>query len=151
MSYDLQAAAARPAVIAAVRARLAGSRAVELPHGLAMIPMTVSLSPTGTAVPPFEALGSALADLFESASGAGPVAYFEIDEQLDMTWQAAMVWSAGKVIMPARVVRPGEARPSDGGPVFEAFRRLGAAVEPAGADFDVFGLYRFKHTHQWLG
>lgn len=155
MSYELRALVAQDALAEGLVARLAASIAVPLGKGLTLFPMAGDwAAPAPESVPAYpefddpqltESLVSALADL----SNAGPIAYIAIEEQSDLTWQAAVAWSAGRLQLLPAVQLPGAMRDASGGPVLSALRLLGAEVDPTRSDFGDFGLYRHRHTDEW--
>ena len=153
MAYDLQAAVARAPVLDQVARQAPGAPIVDLPGGLALLVADAAWlgDPGARSLPwlDFERLTDAGARRLELASAAGPVVYLEIEEQSDLTWQGAAGWSDGRRSFGPRLLRPGEARPEDGGPVVAAFAFLGAAADPRGSDLPDFGLYRFRHTGEW--
>ena len=157
MTYDLRAAIAGAPLIAEIAGRFQHATTVPLNQGLALIPasgpwLREVTGPGGEQCPypVFEFLGRSLAGFLREASGRGPVAYLEIEEMQDRTFEAAVVWSGGELAVPPQVLQPGEALPPGGGPVAEAVRRLGATGEPGRDERACLGLYRFSHTQEWL-
>ena len=157
MTYDLRAAIAGAPLIAEIAGRFQHATTVLLNQGLALIPasgpwLREVTGPGGEQCPypVFEFLGRSLAGFLREASGRGPVAYLEIEEMQDRTFEAAVAWSGGELALPPQVLQPGEALPPGGGPVAEAVRRLGAAGEPGRDERACLGLYRFSHTQEWL-
>lgn len=147
MSYEFHGAVAATALADRIaRERLL--RFVELPHALAVLLVDETWQP-GPALSDFEHLTQAGAGALAALSLGGPIAYVEIDEQSDLTWQGAVGWSGGRIALPASISRPGEARRPDGGPVAAAFAFLGAAIDPSTWDFGDAGLYRFRHMNGW--
>ena len=143
-------------MIQGIASRIIQPPVVSIAQGFAMLLMAPRWmlevgSPDKTqAFPPLEHLTAPIAELFRQYSKTGPIVYIEIDEQLGLTWQAAVGWSAARLALPLSVLNPGEGRPPGGGPVVEAFAFLGAEVDPDHSDFGDFGLYRFKHMNQWI-
>ena len=89
-----------------------------LNQGLALIPasgpwLREVTGPGGEQCPypVFEFLGRSLAGFLREASVRGPVAYLEIEEMQDRTFEAAVAWSGGELALPPQVLQPGEALP----------------------------------------
>ena len=156
MTYDLRAAIAGAPLIAEIAGRFEHATTVPLNQGLALIPVggpwlrEVSWPGEQHPYPVFEFLSRPLAGILREASVRGPVAYFEIEEMQDRTFEATVAWSGGELALPPRVLQPGEALPPGGGPVAEAVRRLGATGEPGRDERASLGLYQFSHTQEWL-
>jgi hypothetical protein len=156
VSYELQAAVAGAPLIAEMAGRFQHATVVPLNRGLALIPASgawlaeVTGPGEGRPYPVFERLSWPLAGLLRGASVRGPVAYLEIEEALDLTFEAAVGWSGGELALPPRVLRPGEALPPGGGPVVAALGLLGVVAEPGQDAGASVGLYQFSHMQQWL-
>jgi len=156
MSYELRAVVAAAPLIEEMAARLRHAVLVPLNRGLALIPVSgrwlrqVAQPGREHPYPMFECLSGPLAGFLVEASVRGPVAYVEIEEMMDRTWQAAVAWSGGKLVLPPQEVLPGAAKPPGGGPVTEAFGVLGVTAEPGRDAWVSFGLYRFSRMEQWL-
>ena len=156
MGYELRALIAAGPAVEDLTARLPGAVAIPLAGEIALIPMAGGwpsrLPPSPVAFPEFddEELTAALVAVLEEASMAGPVGYISIEEQSDLTWQAAVAWSGGRRVLAPAVSQPGQGRSVEGGPVLSAFRLAGAVVDPATADFGDLGLYRHRQTTDWL-
>jgi hypothetical protein len=156
VSYELQAAVAGAPLIAQMAGRFQHATVVPLNRGLALIPASgpwlgeVTGPGEGRPYPVFELLSRSLAGFLRDASVRGPVAYVEIEEMLDLTFEAAVGWSGGALALPPRVLRPGEGRPPGGGPVVAALGLLGVVAEPGQDAGASVGLYQFSHMQQWL-
>jgi hypothetical protein len=152
MTYDLSAVVAGASLIKEMTGCFQHAAQVPLGEGLALIPAggrwldEIGWSVDERQYPPFEYLTGWLADFLRLASLRGPVAYLEIDEQQDRTFEAAVAWSGGELALRPRVVWPGDRQSAGGGPVAEAFRILGMSAEPG----RILGVQPFRHTTQWL-
>jgi hypothetical protein len=156
VTYDLRAALAGAPLIAAIAGRFQHATTVPLNQGLALIPASgpwlreVGGPGEQRPYPVFEFLTRPLAGFLREASVRSPVAYIEIEEMQDRTFEAAVAWSGGELALPPQVLQPGEALPPGGGPVAEAVRRLGAIGQPGPDERASLGLYQFRHTQEWL-
>ena len=156
MTYELQAVVAGAPLIEQMAGRFQHATTVPLNQGLALIPASarwlreVTGPGEGRLYPVFDCLSRPLAGFLAGASLRGPVAYIEIDEQQDRTWQAAIAWSGGELALSPQVLLPGEGRPPGGGPVTEAFRLLGVTGGPGQDEWVSVGLYQFTRMQQWL-
>ncbi len=152
MTYELSAVVAGASLIEEMTGRFQHAVQVPLGQALALIPAggqwlgEVGWSADERQYPPFECLSGWLAEFLRLASLQGPVAYVEIDEQQDRTFEAAVAWSGGELALPPQALWPGEGLPQGGGPVVEAFRVLGVTGEPGRS----LGVHPFSHTKQWL-
>ena len=152
MTYELQAVVAGAPLIEEMAGRFQHATTVPLNQGLALVPVSgrwlreIARPGEERPYPEFECLSRSLA----GASARGTVAYIEIEEMLDRSWQAAVAWSGGELALPPQEVLPGESPPPGGGPVTEAFRLLGVASQPGQDAWVSFGLHRFSHMPQWL-
>lgn len=133
------------------------ARLVELAQGLALVPITRSLSHAlasgGRAVPPetgFWMVVPGVLELAADASSAGPVAYLEADYLGHDGRQTAAVWEGGALVDGPHILNRSEPFPrSGGGPIGAALRRLGVVAPGRSDEFVVLGLGRCRRTEDW--
>lgn len=142
-----------------VAAELPGTRAVELRHGFALVPLVptavAALSPGDEEVMSLlvnEPLRPTLADLLRRASARGPVAYVEADFFGGIGQQAAVVWDRGEVVLgPVVDPPPPEPPPSLGeSAINQALKRMGVRRGDAVDEFAALDLGCHRETAAWL-
>ncbi|MFJ1753137.1 hypothetical protein [Kitasatospora sp. NPDC088134] len=125
MPYELNALIATGELIGVVVAEIPLARAVGLPHGLALVPMTdvlhdVLQHPSNTPDFGFKRFPSGFAPRVAGWSKAAPIGYLELDAEHPAGRRAAL-WYDGRTTL-------GPLTPADGAPLHLLLRALGATV-----------------------
>ncbi len=162
MGYQLCAAIAGSGLLREAVAGGMPAAAVELGHGLALMPMTEALFDAVPAVAAvadrtkgddgwgFRFLPRGFGGVLERWSAAGPVAYVEAEYFGGVGAQRAAVWSRGALTLGPLGLDEGEPVPAGTGtPVSAALRALGVRAEAGSDEFDTVGLRRHRHTENW--
>jgi hypothetical protein len=152
MGYELHAVIGRADLLA--DAARAMGEPVLLSQSLALLPMTDELFDTVTDGAATRFLGFwKLPGGFEYTlaqwSFGGPVAYVEAEYVGGAGRQRAAVWEGG--VLPEHVlhVGVGESFPSQGSPISQVLRRLGAVRGSYVDEFEAVGLRRHRRTEDW--
>ncbi|MFD6887800.1 hypothetical protein [Streptomyces sp. NPDC059957] len=155
MSYELQAVIAGDALVRAAAREVPGARVAPLRQGLALMPMTdevLNAVANGTEVGAlgFWRLSGGLQELLAQWSATGPVAYVEAEYFGGTGEQRAAVWTDGALAL-GPLDEPTTRQISRAvSPISQALRRLGARSSPGKDEFDAVGLYRHRHSGEWI-
>lgn len=152
MSYELHAVIGRADLLA--EAARAVGEPVLLGQSLALLPMTDELFDTITDGTTTRLLGFwKLPGGFESTlarwSLGGPLAYVEAEYFGGVGEQRAAVWEGGTLPKDVLHVRQGEPFPTQGSPISQVLRRLGAVKGSYVDEFEAVGLRRHRCTEDW--
>ncbi|MFK4599844.1 hypothetical protein [Streptomyces pristinaespiralis] len=154
MSYDLKAVIARRDLLDVVTRDLSAARVVDLPHGLALLPMTDALSDALTDASrarhsAFWSLPAGFDEVLVDWSRTGSVAYVEAEYFGGVGEENAAVWRDGELVRGPLHLVEGELTPTEGSPVCQALRALGVS---AGEDdeFTAAGLDAHRNNDGWL-
>jgi hypothetical protein len=154
--YELQAVIADGEVLRAASKEVAGARAVPLPQGLALMPMTGEVVDALTGGGDGRALGfwrlpTGFDQVLARWSTAGPIAYVEAEYFGGAGEAQAAVWADGVLVLEAQDEPTAVLSGGDISAVSQALQRLGVRKGRRDLDeFEAVGLGRHRSTEDWL-
>jgi hypothetical protein len=155
MSYTLEAVISSAALLTTATRDLTTARLVQLRQGLVMLPMTDELfdevrNPAAGPEPRvFWKLPAGFDRTLQAWSAAGPVAYVEAEYFGGAGEQRAAAWAESRLVL-GPITEHSDQPISNGSPVSQALRLLGAARGSYLDEFEAVGLNVRRDTDDWL-
>ena len=155
VSYQLEAVIAAADLLRQVARGHADMHVVDLEQGLALMPMTDALFDRVTVANDqklgFFGLPGGFVNMLAAWSGAGPIAYVEVEFFGGIGSQGAAVWNGGGLVLGPVHKAEEDPFPADGSPVSQALRRMGVVKHRGQHDeFEAVGLGRHRDHDGWL-
>lgn len=97
----------------------------------------------------FWRLSGGFEGLLAQWSATGPVAYVQAEYFGGTGEQRAAVWADGALAL-GPLDEPAKGTSRQVSPISRALRRLGARSSPDKDEFDAVGLYRHRHSDEWV-
>jgi hypothetical protein len=154
--YCLEAVIAAEQTLIQLTSAIKEARLVSLGQGLALLPMTRTLTEALTTPDPAPRtdgswkVPAGLGQTLAAWSAHAPMAYVEAEIFGGTGEQHAQVWGNGAVVLGPLHLGENEPFPPAGTPISQALRRLGVTKGNHHDEFDAIGLGRCRNTEDWL-
>lgn len=153
MGYQLQAVVASASVLRTV-ATGSDMPVCELGQGLALMPITERFHDRVSTLDGerlgFWLMPGGFGEALAAWSLTGPVAYVEAESFGGVGEQRAALWDRGALALGPLHCDEGQRFPSEGSPISQVLRRLGAVRRQIGDEFDAVGLGRHRDMDSWF-